>query len=117
LLLSLLDCGKSFNSKEIVEKISFEELKPGTLSQIIEEIDYVILKNPNKAFVQVDKMFVADENLIVVDLFGMQSWLRFDHRGNFLNSIGKLGDGPEEYLNSIDVAYSPDEKLIEILST
>lgn len=116
-LVCLSNCGKSFQSKEIIENISFEKLKLGNLSQFVEEIDYLILKNPNKAFVQVDKMFVVDENLIVVDLFGMQSLLQFDRQGNFLNTIGKLGEGPEEYLNTIDVAYSHDEKHIEILST
>jgi hypothetical protein len=113
----LSGCERSFKSKEILEKISFQGLKTEALSQIVEEIDYVILKNPRKAFVQVDKMFVTDESIVIVDLFGNQSLLHFESDGNFLNSIGKLGDGPEEYLNAIDVSYSSNEKLIEILST
>lgn len=113
----LQGCERSFKSKETFEKISFQGLKTEVLSQIVEKIDYVILKNPNKAFVQVDKMFVADKSLVFVDLFGKQALLHFDSDGNFLNSIGKIGEGPEEYLNAIDVAYSSNEKLIEILST
>lgn len=117
LVFLLFSCKNSPRDKSATETIPLSNIGNKNLSEIVEEVSYVVLKNPNKAFVQVDKMFVVDENLIVVDLFGMQSLLQFDRQGNFLNTIGKLGEGPEEYLNTIDVAYSHDEKLIEILST
>lgn len=110
-------CSNPVNPEVSIEKISLDKVDNKNLSQFISEIDYVVLEHPNQAFVQVDKLFVVDGKLILVDLFGAQSILSFERNGDFINSVGKLGDGPEEYLNSIDVTFSKRENLIEILST
>lgn len=117
ILLFFFSCKNSIKDSSVVERIFIEPSAVKNLSELIKQIDYAVLENPNQAFVQVDKLFVMDEKLILVDLFRTQSLLSYDSQGNFINSIGKLGDGPEEYLNSIDVAFSKSENLIEILST
>lgn len=42
--------------------------------------------------------------------------MRFDKSGHFLNYVGRLGNGPEEYSEIKDVCLNKKRKLIEILS-
>ncbi|MCL6259737.1 6-bladed beta-propeller [Aquiflexum sp. TKW24L] len=107
------------NSKPIdqnVEIINIGDSEPQYLSKIIENIEYVVLENPNKPFVQADKLFVFEEGIILADFWSNHTLLRYDHYGNFLNSIGHYGEGPGEYLQITDVDFDEINKNMIVIS-
>ncbi|MCH6236230.1 6-bladed beta-propeller [Cognataquiflexum rubidum] len=107
------------NSKPMdqnVEVIYIDEAKPENLSKIVDEIEYVVLENPNKPFAKADKLFVFEEGIILADFWSNHTLLRYDHYGNFLNSIGHYGEGPGEYLQITDVDFDEINKNMIIIS-
>ena len=44
------------------------------------------------------------------------SVLRFDKNGKYQQTIGKVGNGPEEYTELTDICLNPDRRSIDILS-
>lgn len=63
---------------------------------------------------RIDKIIVTNDKFIILDLAIAKKVLVFDHHGKFLNVIGKMGEGPEEYDSPNDIAYDSynDELLI-----
>jgi hypothetical protein len=83
------------------------------LSEIADSIRYIVLSKDKKVIVgspirlqlTEKEIFMIDENLV----------MRFDLNGNFLNSFGSTGRGPEEYLNGSLYSINPAEDKVLIL--
>ena len=56
------------------------------------------------------------DNLFVFSKNKPNPILRFDIKGNFLNSIGSIGQGSDEFTNIWDIVVNKDNSLIEILA-
>jgi hypothetical protein len=107
------------NSKPIdknVEIINIGDSQPQYLSKIIEDIEYVVLENPNKPFVKADKLFVFDGGIILADFWSNHTLLRYDQDGKFLNPIGRFGEGPGEYVQITDIDFDETNNHLIIIS-
>lgn len=99
-----------------VEIILIGDSEPQFLSKIIDNIEYIVFENPNKPFVKADKLFVFDGGIILADFWSNHTLLRYDHHGKFLNSIGRYGEGPGEYLQITDVDFDEINKNMIVIS-
>lgn len=118
LILSLLfSCVKV--STDLSEPILIDvgNLLDSTQSEnIFKEIRHLRLEtNPN--ILIGDDLYLEwkNNNLYVLDRRHQKALLIFDKNGNFINKIGKIGNGPEEYPNAVDFIVRND--TIDILSS
>lgn len=84
-----------------------------SLSSLTDEICYVPLQTPSD--IPVDMLLsvkFSKENIFVLDR--SQCLFRFDGRGRFLNLIGKRGEGPEEYLNTVSFDIDEETETIHL---
>lgn len=63
----------------------------------------------------IDKLFSIDDKIVIVDKRKAKNIFVFDTTGHYLNSIGKIGRGPTEYIGIDDVALIPESKSIGVL--
>lgn len=101
-LASTFGCNKK-TSFENLNTINIEASSITNLSEIIEEIEYVLIEKPNVPINQIDKFFILNDGYLIADTYGNSVVLKFDMLGNFINQIGNYGEGPEEYLQIADV--------------
>lgn len=98
------EAGCTIDLSDYLENGGSDDLALGLLS---DSVLYIPLQTPKH--VPVDVLLsvkFSGENIFVLDR--RQSLFRFDGQGRFLNLIGKRGEGPEEYLNT--VSFDVDEK-------
>ncbi|MCL6259735.1 6-bladed beta-propeller [Aquiflexum sp. TKW24L] len=114
-LLFLIACSSKSNDQN-VEVIHIDKAKAEILSKIVEDIEYVVLENPNKPFVKADKLFVFDGGIILADYWSNHTLLRYDQNGKFLNPIGRYGEGPGEYVQITDVDFDDKSRNLIIIS-
>lgn len=72
------------------------------------EFEIIILESPEEAIIgQITDVYLRDNIIVVVDSRAKCAF-SFDRNGDFINVLGKIGDGPEEYrpfdVNSIIVS-------------
>lgn len=80
-------------------------------SDALKEIDLTILDESTCLLGSALSMYSAGENYILVDkMNGRIS--RFSGEGNFLNEIGRKGNGPQEYLDMTNVQVSSDTLVV-----
>jgi hypothetical protein len=56
------------------------------------------------------------DNLFVFSNYSASPILHFDTKGNFINVIGRIGNGPGEYANITDVFVHAKKDYVEVLS-
>lgn len=85
------------------------------LSEIADSIKYVVLAKDKKVLIGSPWKLQMTGNEIYMISEGLV--MRFDFNGNFLNSFGNIGRGPEEYLNGSIYSISPaNDKLLILRS-
>lgn len=90
-------------------------------SEMVEEIEYFLLKGEDEALLAEPYKFLFSDSLIFIEERFTQRILVFDRSGSFLNTIGKPGSGPFENMSiddfSIfqDTLWMKDAKLGKIL--
>jgi hypothetical protein len=85
------------------------------LSDIADSIRYIVLsKNKDVLIGSVRSVQLTDNNIYLIS---DNQVMRFDFFGNFINSFGSIGRGPQEYLpGSIYTTTPKDEKLLILRS-
>lgn len=63
----------------------------------------------------IDKLLWIDDKIIIVDKRKAKNIFVFDTTGHYLNSIGKIGRGPTEYIGIDDVSLIPETNAIGVL--
>lgn len=63
----------------------------------------------------IDKLLWIDDKIIIVDKRKAKNIFVFDTTGHYLNSIGKIGRGPTEYIGIDDVSLIPESNAISVL--
>lgn len=112
----LQNCGEKkdgdFESYIKTIEIQSDFLSGDALEFHVEILDTINLEAPgNPALTGFQDIAFAPDFIIVVDI--RQGILKFDHEGNFLHTIGEMGEGPEEY--TMPYAIYLDEKGNSIL--
>ena len=102
---------------KVISLSGFEE-KAGSLSRVYEQIAYVPLETTSKALLSdIQKILIHNDTIIVkVENSNSNSHVfSFDIKGNFINSVGKIGKGPGEYINPMDILVDSRSSTVEIL--
>lgn len=86
------------------------------ISEAAEKIDIVSLDNSDEALFDEIKQIEVTETDIWIAPFRSQQIFRFDRNGKFLNKVGKVGQGPEEYTLCAHFVVNHNKKKIYIMS-
>ena len=63
----------------------------------------------------ISQILFVNNKIIVVDFDVSKTITVYDESGKFLNKIGKLGQGPEEYAYLEHVALTPDKSMVVVV--
>ena len=115
----LSSCVTSIKKDEITgaEEIVIDIQHQDTLSldSIIKEVRFVRLETVENNFIgNISQLLIADSFLVVVDRRFAKSIQVFDMKGKYKNSIGRIGQGPEEYVELTFVCLSSTKKQIVV---
>lgn len=118
-ILLLNQNGISQPQTPIKLKFDFEKIGPIKMSEIVSEITYIPLETNPSCLIGYMNIPVYGRDIIIRsstgDINGIAGTLRFSNQGRFLNTIGNIGRGPEEYQDNNDVYLSGD--TVYIVST
>lgn len=116
----LISCGKEerFSSeKGLVIAVDITKPKKVSIWDLFERLEIISLETTEHSLIkQVDKVFEMDGQLCVYDYSYMGRILLFDANGKFLRTIGKKGEGPDEFPDIADVAVRQEDQTVWILS-
>jgi len=88
--------------------------KDSKLSDIVQDIYYIPLETSEESLIgNIGELKVVEDHIIVFDDIGNRV-LIFDGEGNYLTKIDNQGQGPEEFGQVYNIAYSSEESLIII---
>lgn len=113
LMLAAMSCGrKGAQDSGVIEvsltdgRIEWEELFDSIHVVPLETSDSVLLTGAGRTVIWGGDMYILNRDRV----------FRFDSLGHFKNSIGRVGNGPEEYLYAYDFEFNPDTGNLFILS-
>ena len=87
-----------------------------SLSSLIKCIQTIILETNDECLIgNIDELQVFDGNLYVLDSDKAKSLFVFDKKGIFLRKIGRVGQGPGEYISPRDFTLDLENRIIYIL--
>ncbi len=96
-----------------VEKIS--HLKIEKLSDIYEPLEMIPLEtNDNVVIQKVDKVEIFGNKVYILDKDGAKTLFEFTRNGKFNRKIGRIGNGPGEYISPLD--FDVSKETIRILT-
>ncbi|WP_417941933.1 6-bladed beta-propeller [Flavobacterium sp. RS13.1] len=105
----------SQNSSLIQIDIPEEELfKELNTSSILDSVWHVKLQtNEQSIFGAIDQLIVYDGSIFILDTSNTNSLFEFSLNGKFIKKYGRIGKGPEEYLNP--TSFGIDKKQNRII--
>ncbi len=82
---------------------------------LISNISFVRLESSWKNIIgQIEQILFTDDRIIVFDRYKAKAIYVFDRNGKFLNKIGMLGHGPQEYVEPSYIALVPGKNQIAV---
>ncbi len=113
LVLTLIACRKSINSDVLqINPLSFKS-KGISLSKLADNIEYVFIDSTIKISNITNIKFADDFFLIGT---GGEGLLMYNKTGRYINSIGRIGNGPGEYQYALHFDIDTVHKRIYLLS-
>lgn len=101
LICTFISCSKNEVDKFVEIKIDPEKrMNYTTLTQIVDTVIFTPLQQPSQEslFGYIDKILMTDDHIAILDERNNILNL-YDLGGNFINRIGKIGNGPGEYIS------------------
>ncbi|TKG94549.1 6-bladed beta-propeller [Puteibacter caeruleilacunae] len=87
------------------------------LSDIYEPVSAIALETKDACLIEnIDKLQLFQDKIYVLDMYGAQSLLVFNSKGQYLFKIGRLGKGPGEYVRPFDFYIDKEDHEIRILT-
>lgn len=84
--------------------------------QLIANIKIIKLETSSSNLIgQIDKLLWIKDKIIVVDKRKAKTIFVFDETGHYLNSIGRIGRAPDEYIGIDDVSSIPGTDYVSVL--
>ncbi|MGV8137965.1 MAG: 6-bladed beta-propeller [Mangrovibacterium sp.] len=113
----LVNCQKQNNTQNSLTRFDIEDINKTSrvwLSQLnIKNIQYVPLETDSNFLIsEIKKLVATDSTLVIFDY--NTNFFQFDFAGNFINKIGTIGKGPQEYQFSFDFTIDNEKKQIFI---
>ncbi len=84
------------------------------LSEISEKIDFIFLETSDSCLLKATRKIICRNGMYFIES-GSRIYL-FSSNGSFLNSIGKIGRGPDEYISLNDFDVSSDGNTLALLT-
>ena len=111
LLAMFFSCTSNVEKGEytILDPTTFEE-KELLLSDYVDEVRFIIF-DTTFLFRGFGDYYMDEDNIIIDSTEGIA---RFTPKGKFLNKIGRIGEGPAEYLDFTSMAVDPIEKKVYV---
>ena len=130
MLMSLMGCNsaKANPEAEVVEEVQeglpvinlsegVEEVSALNLSDAAERVEIVKLETTRQSLISdIEHIQVTKDDIWVYHLKDARVY-RFDHNGKFLNKVGKIGNGPEEYIRMAFFWVDDHAREVYILTT
>ena len=86
-----------------------------SLSEIADSIDYILLSTNKDAPISwINSVELTEDDIFIMTHTETSYFFRFDKKGKFLNSIGKVGRGPGEYLSGSYFFLDPFLKKVYV---
>lgn len=84
-------------------------------SEVFDSVRFIPLETRDDALIgRIDKILAVDNKYVILDGSQAKAVFVFDNRGRFLNRIGRVGRGPQEYEAPNEMAYDPYRQEIII---
>ena len=108
---------KAVNIKEGLLLLNFDSQSESTFfsDRIFGKIEMTLLDTDDNWLVGAYPYLLSDTHQYFIRDDQQQIVFQFDKGGKFINSIGRQGNGPEEYLEIQDIILVPENKIVEIL--
>lgn len=94
----LTSCGNTtaIDSLEPILKLRFEEAENADIAALTDSIGFIALDNtPDAFFTDIAKLSAKNEHFYLMETFSQnRGLLVFDVEGNFVRTIGEIGEGP-----------------------
>lgn len=94
-----------------ISDVKKEEAIP--LSDLIESLEIIQLENKDEAFSKIRTLYISEKHMGIRS--DKDAFKLFDRRGNFINNIGGIGQGPGEYNNIYHTQLDERSKRVYIL--
>lgn len=122
LLLYTLSCKDHTNQDIKVIDVGkyFKQHKEIMLSEIGSDVEYIQLESLDTCFIgRIEKILFIGDKIAILD-YRSNNVLLFNRNGKYLRHIGKIGQGPGEFIRVSDITFLPEDSsicLIDELST
>ena len=95
-------------------KIDPKNMPEGDLrmSDWIESIEYIPLETTDQCLLDENIIYDYNDNHIIVSYYDAETIYLFDRKGKFIRTIGRRGQGPEEYTNSFSLFIDMNDEYI-----
>ena len=93
---------------------ALKESKDFALSEIIKDVEFVTLESTVESYFTFSTRIQVTENYIMVVGDMENRLLLFDRTGKFIRQLGRIGQGPGEYINPRHATMDPNEQFIII---
>lgn len=88
-----------------------------TISDLYTEFEFISLEtNTNSIFGEINKLVVHDKKYFILDKMRTKKILVFNEDGTFIHTIGKIGNGPGEYINIEDFTIDHEKEQLVVLT-
>jgi hypothetical protein len=116
LLIGLLfSCKNSIVSENSIDLLALSDnSEVYKLSEISEKIDFIFLETSDSCLLKPTRKIIYRNGMYFIES-GSRIYL-FSANGSFLNSIGKIGRGPDEYISLADFDVSNDGNTLALLT-
>lgn len=109
-----IDTAATIPSIFYINKLEEYEKKNIDIHAIATQVDYIALETPENGLIpksdtRVESISIAGDNIFIVSL---NKVFRFSRSGKFLNTIGAMGNGPQEYVTLIDVVINRNKEEV-----
>ncbi len=119
ILILIISCKRDTQTYEGIITIDLsKELKDISESgqQYFKSLKFVQLEtNENALIGSIDEVIITDNRIYILDSYRSNSVFIFDRQGNWVNTIKKIGQGPEEYYILTDIFFDDKTNSINLL--
>lgn len=116
LILVFVDCQDQNNLNSSLIYFDIKDKNKTTIVKLsefgVKNVQYIPLKTDTNYLISHITKLVATDNTFVV--FSNGKFFQFDFNGSFINQIGKIGRGPQEYQFSFDFAVDNKNEQVFI---
>jgi hypothetical protein len=113
LIKTLMDVEGVYYDPYIISFNEIEEGKELLLSEVVDSVWYLKLDNSPEAILGgIDKIILTDNHILVLDRYKTKSIKMFDLYGKFIQNIGNIGKGPDEYIEPTDFIHINNKLIV-----